>query len=69
MRKIEDCGYLGWFDSNLICLDLPHLPKLTFTDVEKYAARSTGCESTAKAYKYFAEARYLHNIKGKVHGK
>ena len=65
MRKIEHCGYLAWFDSNLICEDLSRLPKLTFTDVEKYAASSTGCESTAKPYKYFAEPGYLHNIKGK----
>ena len=46
-------------------MDLSRLPKLSFTDVEKYAASSTGCESTAKAYKYFAEPGYLHNIKGK----
>ena len=46
-------------------MDLSHLRSITFTDVEKYAASSTGCESTAKAYKYFAEPGYLHNIKSK----
>ena len=60
MRKIEDWGCLAWFDSNLIRVDLSRSPKLTFTD-----ASSTGFESTAKAYKYFAEPGYLHNIKGK----
>ena len=70
MGNIEDSGCLAWFESNLIfpsdpSVDLSRLPKLTFTDVEKYAASSTGCESTAKAYKYFAEPGYLHNIKGK----
>ena len=46
-------------------MDLSRLPSITFTDVERYAASSTGCESTAKAYKYFAEPGYLHNIKSK----
>ncbi|CAH3198683.1 unnamed protein product, partial [Porites evermanni] len=44
-------------------VDLSRFPSLTFTDVEKYAASSTGCESTAKAYKFFAEPGYLHDIK------
>lgn len=56
--KIEDWGCLAWFDSNLIRVDLSRSQKLTFTD-----ASSTGFESTAKAYKYFAEPGYLHNIK------
>jgi hypothetical protein len=49
-------------------VDLSRL-RITFTDVEKYAAAATGCESTAKAYKYFAEPGYLHKIKSKCTGK
>ena len=45
-------------------VDLSRL-RIIFTDVEKYAA-VTGCESTAKAYKYFAEPGYLHKIKVSV---
>ena len=40
-------------------------PFITFTDAEKYAASSKGCESTAKAYKFFAEPGYLHEVKSK----
>ncbi|CAH3159330.1 unnamed protein product, partial [Porites lobata] len=29
----------------------------------KVCRSSTGCESTAKAYKFFAEPGYLHDIK------
>lgn len=48
-------------------VDLSRL-RITFTDVEKYA-KATGSESTAKAYKYFAEPGYLHKIKSKCTGK
>ena len=41
------------------------LRNINFSDVEKYASKLTGCStSTQKAYKYFAEPGYLHNIKG-----
>ncbi len=43
--------------------DLSSLPTLTFSDVERYAKDSSGCENTAKAYKFFAEPGFLHDIK------
>ena len=46
--------------------DLTSLPDLTFAFVEKYAKDKSGCESTTKAYKFFAEPGYLHDIKGKL---
>lgn len=45
--------------------DLSSLPDLTFAFVEKYAQDKSGCQSTTKAYKFFAEPGYLHDIKGK----
>lgn len=39
-------------------------PNLTFAEVESYAKNSSGCTSTDKAYKFFAEPGYLHNIQG-----
>lgn len=43
--------------------DISSLPDLTFALVEKYAKDKSGCQSTAKAYKFFAEPGYLHDIK------
>ena len=47
--------------------DISSLPDLTFGFVEKYAKDKSGCQSTAKAYKFFAEPGYLHGIKGKLY--
>ena len=47
--------------------DISSLPDLTFGFVEKYAKDKSGCQSTAKAYKFFAEPGYLHDIKGKLY--
>ncbi|KAK3743997.1 hypothetical protein QZH41_010797, partial [Actinostola sp. cb2023] len=44
-------------------LDLTSFPGMSFTEVEAYSKTSSGCESTAKAYKFFAEPGYLHDIK------
>ena len=44
--------------------DLTSFPDLSFAEVEGYAKNTSGCENTAKAYKFFAEPGYLHNIKG-----
>lgn len=44
--------------------DLQLFPNLTFAEVESYAKNSSGCTSTNKAYKFFAEPGYLHNIQG-----
>lgn len=44
--------------------DLQLFPNLTFAEVESYAKNSSGCTSTSKAYKFFAEPGYLHNIQG-----
>ena len=46
--------------------DLSLFPSLSFSEVEEYAKKSSGCENTAKAYKFFAEPGYLHDIKGKL---
>lgn len=46
--------------------DISSLPNLTFAFVEKYAKELSGCQSTAKAYKFFAEPGYLHEMKGKL---
>ncbi|XP_046841849.1 uncharacterized protein LOC124435961 [Xenia sp. Carnegie-2017] len=43
--------------------DISSLPNLTFAFVEKYAKELSGCQSTAKAYKFFAEPGYLHEMK------
>lgn len=37
---------------------------LSFGEVESYAKKESGCENTSKAYKFFAEPGYLHNVKG-----
>ncbi|KAG1655017.1 hypothetical protein GQR58_024744 [Nymphon striatum] len=42
--------------------DLRPFPELTFADVESFAKSMSGCTSTSKAYKFFAEPRYLHSI-------
>ena len=44
--------------------DLQLFPKLTFAEVESFAKNASGCTSTNKAYKFFAEPGYLHNIQG-----
>ena len=44
--------------------DLQLFPNLTFAEVGSYAKNSSGCTSTNKAYKFFAEPGYLHNIQG-----
>lgn len=41
------------------------IPDLTFTDVEAFVLTQSGCTSTQKGYKYFAEPGYLHNIQCK----
>ena len=43
--------------------DLTFLPRITVGDVEKYAKDASGCDSIAKAYKFFAEPGYLHEVK------
>ena len=35
--------------------DLKQFPDLTFAVVESFAKESSGCNSTSKAYKFFAE--------------
>ena len=47
--------------------DLSPLPDFCFADVERYAKDKSGCQNTAKAYKFFAEPGYLHEIKGKIY--
>ena len=47
--------------------DLSPLPDLSFVDVERYAKDKSGCQNTAKAYKFFAEPGYLHEIKCKIY--
>ena len=49
--------------------DLSPLPDLCFADVEGYAKNKSGCQNTAKAYKFFAEPGYLHEIKGKIYAQ
>ena len=43
--------------------DLSLLPQISFADVENFAKKESGCESMAKAYKFFAEPGYLHDVK------
>jgi len=47
--------------------DLSPLPDLNFVDNERYAKDKSGCQNTARAYKFFAEPAYLHEIKGKIY--
>ena len=44
--------------------DLKQFPEMTFAEVENFAKQASGCTSTSKAYKFFAEPGYLHNIQG-----
>ena len=47
--------------------DLSGFPPITFSDVEAYAKAKTGCTSIPKAYKFFAEPGYFHDLSGKVY--
>lgn len=44
---------------------LRNFPDFTFAEVESYAKTISGCTSTTKAYKSFAEPGYVHDIQGK----
>lgn len=46
--------------------DLSAFPDLTFGEVESYTKTASGCEHTAKGYKFFAEPGYIHNVKGEL---
>ena len=39
---------------------------LTFSEVEAYAQKESGCRHTTKGYKFFAEPGYLHDVKAEL---
>ena len=47
-----------------VSADLSAFPDLTVSEVEAYAQKESGCRHTTKGYKFFAEPRYLQNVKG-----
>ena len=40
-------------------------PALTFSDIEAYVLKKSGCKGTERGYQYFAEYGYLHGVEGK----
>ena len=48
-------------------MDLTSVAELTFADVEGYCKKESGCKNITKAYKFFAEPGYLHEVKGKIY--
>ena len=47
-----------------VSANLSAFPDLTFSEVEAYAQKESGCRHTIKGYKFFAEPGYLHDVKG-----
>lgn len=49
--------------SDAVSANLSAFPDLTFSEVEAYAQKESGCRHTIKGYKFFAEPGYLHDVK------
>lgn len=47
-----------------VSANLSAFPDLTFSEVEVYAQKESGCRHTIKGYKFFAEPGYLQDVKG-----
>lgn len=43
-----------------VSVDLSAFPNFTFSEVEAYAQKESGCRHTTKGFKFFAGPRYLH---------
>jgi len=42
--------------------DLSGISLITFGEIEAYSKKESGFENTSKAYKFFAEPCYLHEV-------